>query len=489
MDRSTAMSDTEDDFFSMIEVDAPAPAGGMLAAPRQIPAPAPSPATSPAPSPLAAIAAESSANAAATGIGSRAGGQLRAVGFANADGYIQALRNGVPTATYVAYLETLRARFGMTTADLQALSLPPPMAEVDLPVGAGITHTPTGPSVFDRPAAERKFTVGAQPTQTVERVVQLSPTQLVAGAAAEGSHAIVAWEGTSGLTLGTLRAALDRIGLGDWAPSSPSARAQAGVALQALSAKGFVVRAARRSHLPGLDTNHHVWSVGRVHHLVSNEVGAEFGKLNARFTLAGDKLSYVGDASIGAPVVAVFSAALAAETLKSSDVTGWLGRSLSMRCRAVRFGAMGWLVPSRHVATARKLVEATRSTGFGSGWVTGLPVATSDDLRAGIAGALREEASGLLARLATENAAAESGKIGERRAQTFLRDMREVGARALAYAAILGDELVASVRSDVRTAIAQLESYLGDDYTGIGARFDAVWQEIADDVKRTGDVL
>lgn len=328
---------------------------------------------------LGSIAAQGVSNAAVQGAGSMAGGQLAGVGFTTREGYITALRNGVKKSTYEHYLTILHTTYGMTTGDINALGLPGPMAETALPNGAGIKHTPTGPSVFDRPRADRAFVVGPKEAP-VERVdVTLKSTDLVAGAVAEGHHAIVAWEGTSGTTRGALMAALTSIGRQDWAPKAPNARAQAGSAIASLSSSGLLVRAMRKGEESGLATGEHVWTCGLVNH--TGQVGQQFGQVTLRFKLSGAVLSFEGPTNVGAAVVANFEGRMAAELFKSSDVTGWLSRTIRWRLDGVRFGALGWLVPARNVAAAKQLCESVQAAGFGGGWVTGLPVATSDQLR------------------------------------------------------------------------------------------------------------
>lgn len=465
---------------------------------------------------LGSIAAQGVSNAVVQGAGSMAGGQLAGVGFTTREGYITAIRNGVRNATYQGYLQTLRTQYGMTTADINALGLPGPMAETVLPNGAGIKHTPTGPSVFDRPRAERAFVVGPKETP-VERVdVALKSTDLVAGAVAEGHHAIVAWEGTSGTTRGALMEALTSIERQGWAPKAPNARAQAGSAIASLSSAGLLVRAMRKGEESGLATGEHVWTCGLVNH--TGQVGQQFGQVTLRFKLSGAVLSFEGPANVGAAVVANFEGRMAAELFKSSDVTGWLSRTVRWRLDGVRFGALGWLVPARNVAAAKQLCEAVQAAGFGGGWVTGLPVATSDQLRDGIANGLVDEVLETHNRIRAERATVVAARdaaiataasmapckerfdaaasahgmpqdIGKTRAESMLKELRAIGGRVVAYGQILGEQRVERAQRTIRDAIVELEGIAGDDYSGISARFSAVWDEIELDRKRTGGVL
>lgn len=459
---------------------------------------------------LTAIAAAGLTNAAVQGAGSMAGGQLASVGFRTQDGYITAIRNGVPAHTHREYLNVLRDRFKLSGSALAKLALPGPMVIADLPVGKGILHD----GIIPTKATLKPFVVGPAAAERPEVIrTTLDSKELVAGAAAEGHHAIVAWMGTSQTTRGKLVEALTSIGRESWAPRAPNARAQAGSSIAALARNGLDVRAERKGETTELASGEHVWTVGRVNH--AGQVGSDYGKVLCRFHLAGSTLAFSGDETIGAPVVAAFTARMAAETLKSGDVTSWLTRTMARELRAVRFGALGFLIPARHVAAAKALCNAVAAAPFGTGWVDGLPVATSDQLRDGIVRGLTDEVDTILERLASERetarsakaeateaamfraeadsrhaqAAALSGDIGPKRVETFLRDLRDVAGRIVAYGQVLGAERVANARDAVRKANIELETLRGEDYEGISARFSAVWDEIEHDAKRKGEVL
>lgn len=460
---------------------------------------------------LADIGHQAAANAAVQGIGSQRGpaATMRGVGFANRDGYIQAIRNGVPEHTHASYLTTLRAQYGMTSADLAALSLPGPMAESALPVGDGVAHVPAGHTsgaagIFDRQGAARQFRVGDAATeyQTI-KPADLKAERLVAVARSEGHGVVVAWNGRRQIKRADLAAALEAIGATELMPRANSARAQAGRAVTTLNNAGYVVRAERRPVInagetaPDYDAR---WTVGRVSHdVVTVEVAGgqapqALGKRIMQLTLRDDVLTVTGDESLGRQVLDGYQTRLGEELYQSGDVTSWLGGVLRKHFDAIAFGALGYYVPPKHAARVGEICQAVASTGFGSGWVLpGLPVTDSDMLRDGILRGLTDEIDGLMDRLATERAAAkatrESGDIGHKRANTFLVDLRKIGERVVAYAVVLGDERVAAARERVRLAIVDLEVLLADDHQGISARFSMVWDEIERDRRRAGGTL
>jgi hypothetical protein len=443
---------------------------------------------------LAEVADEGASNANVGTIGSLAGGELRAVGFATAAGYIDAMRRGVPAATYRSYEATLRTQYGHTSAMIAALDLPGPMAPTTLPVGPGIVHTPTGPSVFDRPRAERAFLVGPKVDAPQRERVEFRAGDMIAGASMGGQHVLLNWSGTSGVTRGALCLALDAINRGEWVPEAPNARAQAGAAIETLARKGMDVKKA-----PHTEAGVHQWTVGEVNH--TGTVGEKYGKVVLTITLVGSLMTYDAagnpeNTALGAAVVACYNARIAGETYKSTHLSAWLQETLRVRLGAVELGALGWVVPSRHARAAQELCKAVQSAGFGKRWqLPALPIATCDELRDGIVRGLTEEVTELLGKLATERGVAadaklanpgRSGDLGEKRIGTYLTELRVIGARAIAYGQILGEHRVLEVREEVRKAIAELEGIRGDDYSGIEARFALIWEDIREEQLRKG---
>jgi hypothetical protein len=122
---------------------------------------------------LVAIARESAGNASAPSLGSIASGQRRAVGFANADGYLDAVRRGVSVETHAEFVRVLRQRFHVPETTIDAL--PGPVETVDLPAGTGVVHTSPGTPLFDRPPAERQFLIGQAARSTATQARRPSP--------------------------------------------------------------------------------------------------------------------------------------------------------------------------------------------------------------------------------------------------------------------------------------------------------------------------
>lgn len=461
---------------------------------------------------LTSIGEQGAANAAVQALGSMRTGELRGVGFSTKEGYIDAIRHGVKAATHASYLTTLRAQYGLTSADIEALNLPGPMAETTLPVGAGVVHRPDGhkdgsAGIFER--KDRAFKVGDAPAQyNVLTPADLTPDKIknvIAVSDSTGNGVVIAWNGRRTIKRAELTAALAKVGAEDMAPKANSARAQAGRTVQCLSQHGYVVRVERRNaaevaadRKAGKQVQEYDarWTVGRVNHAATaaEQDSEALGKRVLQITLIGDKLTFVGDADLGRSVLNGYQQRIGEEQYQSGDITAWLGGKLRKHCDAVQFGALGWYVPPKHAARAGELCQAVASTGFGSGWVLpGLPITTSEILRDGILSGLTDEVDALMDQLASERKAAkelrESGDIGHKRAGTFLADLRKIGERVAGYATVLGGERILVAKARIRTGIAELEAVLGDDHQGISARFAAVWDEIERDRERNGGAL
>lgn len=440
---------------------------------------------------LAAIVAESTGNASINGIGSLRSGQMRGVGFSNKEGYIQAIRNGVPGHTHSSYLTTLRAQYGLTTADIAALNLPGPMVETALPVGPGIVHMPAPGSVpfFDRPASQRKFMVGPQSEAEQAPVVKLEAGNLVAGAVAEGHGVMTGWRGLGQMTRAALSEALASVEMTELLPAPMSARAQAGQAVGRYNGLGYVVRVARKAKDATWAAR---WTIGAVKS--ENKAGESYGDIVLAVELSEDgTLTFDGDQAMADSILADYQSRISSEVYQAGDITAWLNRVLHKEYLAVDF-ALGLYIRHQHAAKAEALLGAVMNAGWGRGWgLPAIPVADSDQLRDGIVRGLQDEVAGVMQRLETEREVArterKAGDIGERRAGSFLKELRSIGTRIAAYGAVLGEDRVAKCRETVRLAVVSLETLLGDDYSGIGARFAGIFEELELDAKRNGTVL
>lgn len=473
---------------------------------------------------LAAIATESTGNAAVQGIGSVTGGEMRGVGFSTAEGYLTSLRHGVKRETGEMYIRILREHHGI---EVNPGTIAPWIdAAPALPEGVGVRHVPAGhvegsAGIFERPRAERRFIVGPSQNETERQAaIDLRPGELVAGSVAEGNGILVGWRGDSQMTRGALLEALDRLGHKDWAPKPKDARAQAGRAVGTLT--GYHIKAERKAQvirrgMAARPSGEHRWFVGQVNTM--STPGENYGTTVLVMTLSpSGELTGAGDQELAAKVIADYKQRCADELYTSADLTSWLAETLKERCGAVNY-AVGWYIPANHRGDAIALCNAVSATGWGNNWLgskerPALPIATCDELRDGLVRGLKDEVAELIGKLETERAKARQeredaiaaaraeaiangedpsvahitvrrrGDIGEDRAQTYLLSMRDISRRVLAYGELLGEERVASARGAVLDVVAELEGLLAADYQGIGARFAAVFDEIADDIRR-----
>jgi hypothetical protein len=393
-----------------------------------------------------------------------------------------------------------------------------PTAEFD--ESRGVVHAPTGQSIFERPVAERRFIVGDRQERTPEQeaavkvVMDMRPSELVAGAAAAGNGVIIGWRGDADMTRRALLEAMRSIGREDWAPEPREPRAHAGEAIRGLT--GYHVKAERKAQviregMQARPTGEHRWQVGKVHSM--GMPGEKYGLTVLVMTLsASGELTGAGDQTLAAKVIANYRQRLDDQLYTSGNLTTWLAETLKTRCAAVDYG-IGWYVPARHRDTAVALCAALARTGWGveKKWLgsdkrPALPIATCDELRDGLVTGLKCEVAELLGKLEDERAKAREeretaiaaaraagedegkvrrkGDIGEDRAQSYLISLRDTSRRVLAYGELLGDERVASARTAVLDAVAELEGLLGDAGNGITARFAGVWDEIQFDLRK-----
>ncbi len=438
----------------------------------QGPAPiAPVSAPQPTETSLESIASESATNASASNLGDVAIGRATlGVGFSSAEGYLEALRRGVKRSTRDEYVRILRDRYGVTVDFPVRL-----LDENTLPVGEGVTHTPTGPSVFDLPAnhPDRARFRNVRPSnvntpgnasQVATQVGRLNSGDLIAGAVANGQGALVSWSrGRAGYraarlgssSRGDLLAALESIGATHLAPAAPSAAKQFGEAMRTLNANGLVTRHATRKLGESIPNDvESRFIVGYV------DASADLGSLGDKRLIAdltvGGSLRFSGSETLAARVRADYEARVSTDVYTSTDLAQWLERTLRCSYHAVSCGAHLY-VPAAHVESVRALIGAVRSL-MGRAFQV-IPVTTGADLIQGLAEGLSDEVAEISDRFQRETERARGDKrasIGTRMATTFLQECTAVGERVKGYAAMLGDSAVAKVRAD----LAALETVL-----------------------------
>lgn len=336
-----------------------------------------------------------------------------------------------------------------------------------------IVHIPTGPSVFDLPRAQRV----RQPIAVIPPVeparTEITAANLVAGASAEATGVFVGWAGSNEVAIAAIRQALADAGaVVDWAPAPRSAHFHAAEALKALTTQGRVVRAERGGarQLPSLYTGLPrrylaCWTVLLPGH---SAVGDKAGTTVMRVQLGtGGDLeieALPGHEADKTYVLADFDRRVATEALPAGDVTKWLRDLLIRRCCAVRVGGM-WYVPARWKVRAERICTEMARV-FGADWVLpALPVATSQQLRAGLTRGFKGDVTLLLVELQEERERARANKradIGGKGAANYLNRLRELNDRAKEYRALLGAECVADVATAIRDAIAVLEPLCDD---------------------------
>ena len=293
---------------------------------------------------------------------------------------------------------------------------------------------------------------------------------VISGQAADGHGAIGGWRGSGPLMLSQIKLALRASELPEaWAPAAESCKAHAGEAVRQLNARGFIVRAARRS-----DQDRRVeratgrrwdarWTVARSS-AETALVGESAGAVILTIELHGDELTCEGNAVLGAEVREIFAAKRDAEAFQAGRVTEWLARILINELGATRFG-LGYYVPAGSRARANRLCAAMMAR-WGRSWICPLlPVATSDELRAGIARGFEEDVQAIATAVrAAKVEAFEAGKVemSSGKAASLLRSLAEVNERVIAYRALCGDAAIRAAVEDIRGMHEELRGIAGD---------------------------
>lgn len=318
-------------------------------------------------------------------------------------------------------------------------------------------------------------------TTSANRTPASSSSIAVAGAAAEGSGALTGWHGLGSLARCAILAALAEADLPeDWAPKAKSAVGHAGNAIGALKNLGYFTRRARGAKWVKPSTFAERTREYQARWIVAVNLaqGAEVGEAAGRVVLTAelrdgsDTLHLTGDVALAQRVQADYSAAMKYEMFKAGDITSWLSSVLVRRCGAARY-AMGYYIPASGRDVASRLVAAVASR-WGTSWASPLlPVATSNELRIGIARGFCDEVASVARSLQAARDAARKESDGKNVevspsvASRLLRDLADVDSRTAAYRVLCGNDVLADAVAQLR----DLHSTLADIADDSSMRF------------------
>lgn len=442
---------------------------------------------------FAGVIAESAANAGTVSGGSLAAGERRYVGFNSAEGYIQALANGVKAETARQYKDLLVQSYGYTRAAVDALPTNL-IAESTLPVGQGIVHegdTDAAVAAIKARSAAIKAAKARQannngqltivPDEQPTRV-RLTHGNVVAGAVAEGNGILTHWNGEGPLSRATVTELATAAELDpSWLPKAKSAETQAHHAVTQV-AREFKLDAKRekKTHKDAGAAYDARWRVTDPS-TAGNDAGQSAGSIALVVTLNDGVLSFSGTTEIAEKIEAAYKDLTGREVLQAGHVTSWLGNEVIRdRLGGVKYGGC-WYVPAATRAAAEKIIAAF-APAWGTDWMNPpTPIATSEQLARGIANGLAAEVDDTLRELAKDGSKCRGGKVGETAAITYLRRFKDHGARALAFGHLLGEELVKEVKAKIAKATEELDGLI-DDGLGTVKRFELIWEELERDL-------
>lgn len=433
---------------------------------------------------ITAIATEASSNAAAPSLGSLAGGQLQIVGFSTAEGYINALRAGVPAATHAEYLSILGGRFSMPADAIAALNLPGPMVQTTAPIGKGITHEPTGKNYADMTREERHATgrlrVGASDAQLTGQAL-MRRGDIIAGAIAAGAGCEVGWQGAGSTTRGKLATALDKIGRADQAPPAKDHHAQLGRAVRSLQSARHEVDAVRSGIPEGIAARYVVTDRD------TSPTGDEVVQTGQRASTTVDQVlvvdlvddgtvRYYGDTMLADRVRSEYARATAAQEFKSSDLTAWVQDVLRREHGATAYGGH-WYIPGGQRDAACTFLRAVKSTGWGKRWIIGVTITTEEAVIEGLAEGINDDVTALEREWNADREAAraahleidsdgkpkrKSADITRRGAAGYLKRLGEIAEVVRGYSTTLGDAAMAPIRARVLELDGQIRPLVDD---------------------------
>lgn len=296
----------------------------------------------------------------------------------------------------------------------------------------------------------------------------------IAGGAAEGHGVIGGFRGLGKLSQPQRVQALTDAGCpSDWARSRKSEVGYAGEVLARLNQLGYIARRAGRSNwasgIAGKTREYRArWYVGRSL-AATAEVGDSMGPVvvTAELRDGSPELHLTGDEHLCARIRADYDANLGAELYTAGEITQWIGGLLINKCGACRFG-VGYYIPSQGKELAARIVNAIASR-WGSNWINPLlPVATTEELKLGIARGFQSEISRVARSLQTARETArkdDKPEISVSTAARLLKDLADVDSRADAYRVLCGDSALTVAATELARLHTELSLLSGDTAT------------------------
>jgi hypothetical protein len=174
--------------------------------------------------------------------------------------------------------------------------------------------------------------------------------------------------------------------------------------------------------------------------------------------LTGTELEFKGDTGLAATVGGIFDELRDAEVYQAGDVTDWMQRFLR-GLGATRFG-VGYYVPNAG-RTRANAVCASLASRWGTAWICPLlPVATTEELRQGIARGFSEDVQACVASfvVASGAAKAEGKELSGGEANRLLRVLGDISERVVSYRGLCGDDIIRPIVESMNGMITELQA-------------------------------
>jgi hypothetical protein len=332
-------------------------------------------------------------------------------------------------------------------------------------------------------------------TTTTNRIA--TENLVVAGMGAEGHGVMTGYRASGALTLTALRELAARAGVEEQhMPKAKDAKVQLTRAMRAVASdRGMQAEQEKKKNRQTVEAREPASRWMLVSGGVAGEMpapGMPYGRLELVATLYDDARGQAlvmdpPDSTLAIAVRDEYQRLISTKEVIASDVSKWLNEYHRDVLCAVQYG-IGWYVPRAHRAMAESIVAVFwGEASYGDKWMNPpLPVASSEQLSLGLANGLCDEVAEQMKLLADKRAELraerndQTAEITARAATSFMVRLNRIGARANAYAALLGDKLLDMCHSRIADMMIDLDRVISGGVTNPDGSFREIDEDDSD---------